>query len=1044
MGIQKESKYDNRDSGLQNNNTGTGRQENRTASGENINHGADQNVNYGGNHSNQSNNESQVHNYTIDKSVHVARLILIDRPQPQPASEQSNETPIATRTSAHPALSQMTWDELYVHHLYGTKRNFHPLPKPCPSRDMCGKYVNATGIRIGDVGIFKYHVPFKTLFNLNDTKDNSLNKRFTVPNDVESLPKLDSYVDVISQNRELIVRPTSGIEFSDVLGTGSNSTARYFDVNSTSGALLLLPRGSSLYSLAGHRTRLEECIRRDYCKWFALAEQHEGQDFDRRTLCVATDVVKCSAWAIATWNEIPLEGPTVTLKLTEEEDRYAWESFTPNCGVSCHPEIIPPTLWSRILPSWDSPCNQDVFVRGYWITGEDTISMMPPHPPPDPQSNAQYGDSGYSSSIDAESIPTREYPPEGQNGESTGGRGPTNHDAHRNPDTTSRSGGSGQDHNSDRDSRHQFTDATGEPQLIPVDRDCLPLSGPIHNPCEAINRFILALLRTIGLESGELNDPPNCAISHDDDWIDIVEEPSTRGATVLLDQSSFLRQVSSKVKFIVEKDVVYTRDLHDDEKGLINHYTGGSGWRDSIPVYLEFRYNQGWPTRLPDPQLSCGSHAAAEAAVDVDFPKLVKELTALIKGHVYPRDDSNFFEYTAMFNGNVQSPAKAVTCPLDAEDISKIVLFCRKHSFSLSIKAGGFGTAGWAVGGDIVIDLGRLVEVDIELPKEDGSYTGLRDIPTAHSKGKRPITDVDTKPSNSSPGKRRREEDNDLRNYDLASPSAAAFLRGKSSSSDHSPHVIRRRISEHTYVTGPSSYTSEANGSGNSDGQSSSSSSSTVTSRASSSNGSSQTPRAPVTTNSGAPINADLFGYLDGPTKDIPTMQSNFARPDAFNPPVQGPGPSTIVPNPNLPASTSRSMPSQSRALHPHAYVTFGAGKRQKEIDIFTSRNPLPGRSVLGEDDRIPYHIPSGAHPAGSSIMLLGGFGFLSRLHGLSIDNLVEVEVVLADGRIVVANENEYPDLFWALRGAGPAFGVATRYKVKAYPVPVVFAGNLI
>jgi hypothetical protein len=41
--------------------------------------------------------------------------------------------------------------------------------------------------------------------------------------------------------------------------------------------------------------------------------------------------------------------------------------------------------------------------------------------------------------------------------------------------------------------------------------------------------------------------------------------------------------------------------------------------------------------------------------------------------------------------------------------------------------------------------------------------------------------------------------------------------------------------------------------------------------------------------------------------------------------------------------------------------------------------------------------------------MLLGGFGFLSRLHGLSIDNLVEVEMVLADGRIVIVNQNSYP-----------------------------------
>lgn len=54
----------------------------------------------------------------------------------------------------------------------------------------------------------------------------------------------------------------------------------------------------------------------------------------------------------------------------------------------------------------------------------------------------------------------------------------------------------------------------------------------------------------------------------------------------------------------------------------------------------------------------------------------------------------------------------------------------------------------------------------------------------------------------------------------------------------------------------------------------------------------------------------------------------------------------------------------------------------------------------------------SAAHPVGSSIMLLGGFGFLSRLHGLSVDNLVEVEMVLADGRIVIVNENDHPGLW--------------------------------
>ena len=44
--------------------------------------------------------------------------------------------------------------------------------------------------------------------------------------------------------------------------------------------------------------------------------------------------------------------------------------------------------------------------------------------------------------------------------------------------------------------------------------------------------------------------------------------------------------------------------------------------------------------------------------------------------------------------------------------------------------------------------------------------------------------------------------------------------------------------------------------------------------------------------------------------------------------------------------------------------------------------------------------------------MVLGGFGFLSRLHGLNIDNLIEVEMVLADGRIAIVNEDEHPGVF--------------------------------
>ena len=65
---------------------------------------------------------------------------------------------------------------------------------------------------------------------------------------------------------------------------------------------------------------------------------------------------------------------------------------------------------------------------------------------------------------------------------------------------------------------------------------------------------------------------------------------------------------------------------------------------------------------------------------------------------------------------------------------------------------------------------------------------------------------------------------------------------------------------------------------------------------------------------------------------------------------------------------------------------------------------------------RLAFVTGRSAHPVGSSIMLLGGFGFISRMYGLSVDNLVEVEMVLADGRIVTVNAESDPGEFFAQR----------------------------
>jgi FAD/FMN-containing dehydrogenase len=77
-------------------------------------------------------------------------------------------------------------------------------------------------------------------------------------------------------------------------------------------------------------------------------------------------------------------------------------------------------------------------------------------------------------------------------------------------------------------------------------------------------------------------------------------------------------------------------------------------------------------------------------------------------------------------------------------------------------------------------------------------------------------------------------------------------------------------------------------------------------------------------------------------------------------------------------------------------------------------------------------------------LTLGGGVGYLSRAHGLTVDSLLGVDMVLADGTFVRANANENPNLFWAVRGGGGNFGIVTSFEFRLHPVSTVFAGPML
>ncbi|KAK1227353.1 hypothetical protein PQX77_009675 [Marasmius sp. AFHP31] len=341
-----------------------------------------------------------------------------------------------------------------------------------------------------------------------------------------------------------------------------------FRLSEKEGALLMLPHGSTIQNLM-YTAEFTKRIRDYWPHWSNFANEKVDLMDTGQSLCLVTGVHRCSAWAMATWDSnLGVESDLLQLGMGRTDQVYTWRFPPARCSTQ--------SKGSHTTDNSQSDPKETIFIRGFWIDfREGQTSWQPPvqrlGPGKDMDGNgggnpktgggSQDPPSAGGFTSNSSSSAQRSYP----GGSHSGGSDPTSASDTLEPPM---------------DGRHIMTldlSALGEDN-----------SGVITHPCKVTNKYTLELIswfKPALLETGCV------AFSHDNDWINIIEQSDEE----IPSEPEVVKRICSQFKFVLEGDAVYTETMTDSDRELLNQREVSLGLQslDGVfPVLLELREDE--------------------------------------------------------------------------------------------------------------------------------------------------------------------------------------------------------------------------------------------------------------------------------------------------------------------------------------------------------------------------------------------------------------------------------------------------------------------